>query len=202
MRPSAWNAIHWPSGENTGSWARSVPGSATAWSVAAALEPDPPVLDVVPHGQRGTVGRERQRSESGSGNQVVAEGDVLPGRALAWGPLAPGPRGGGEREERQRPRRDRESPGTRPSPLGHRRARAAGVTTVVAPGRLSASPNSAAVANRSAGSFDSAVRTAASTCGGIVFRWIVSERGSSVITRAMIACAVGPVNGGSPVSIS
>jgi hypothetical protein len=30
----------------------------------------------------------------------------------------------------------------------------------------------------------------------------VSERGSSVITRAMIACAVGPVNGGSPVSIS
>ena len=37
------------------------------------------------------------------------------------------------------------------------RRRAAVVTTVAAPGRISASPNCAAVANRSAGSFDSAV---------------------------------------------
>ena len=77
-----------------------------------------------------------------------------------------------------------------------------GTTTVATPGRASASANCAAVANRSAGSFESAVRTAASTWGGTVFRCSMSERGSSVITRAMIACAVGPVNGGSPVSIS
>jgi hypothetical protein len=36
----------------------------------------------------------------------------------------------------------------------------------------------------------------------MVFRWMVSERGSSVITRATIAWAVGPVKGGSPTSIS
>jgi len=81
-------------------------------------------------------------------------------------------------------------------------SRAAGVTTVVAPGRASASENCAAVPNRSAGSLESAVTTAASTCGGTVLRCSVIERGSSVITRAMMACAVGPVNGGSPVSIS
>jgi len=56
----------------------------------------------------------------------------------------------------------------------------------------SASANCAAVANRSAGSLDSAVSTAASTCGGIVLRWSVRRRGSSVITRATTACAVGP----------
>ncbi len=67
---------------------------------------------------------------------------------------------------------------------------------------LSAAANSAAVANRSAGSFSSAMKTAASTPSGMLLRWPVSERGSSVITRAMIDCAVGPVNGGSPQSIS
>ena len=170
--------------------------------VAAALDPDPPVLHVVPYGQRGTVGRERQRRESGSRNQIIAEGDVLPGRALAWGSLAPGPRGGAEREERHHPRRDRQCTRSRArGTCSAQHARPASPRSSRR-GRLSASLNSAAVANRSAGSFESAVRTAASTCGGIVFRWIVSERGSSVITRAMIACAVGPVNGGSPVSIS
>ena len=66
----------------------------------------------------------------------------------------------------------------------------------------SAAANSAAVAKRSAGSFSRAVKTAASTWGGMVWRWLVSERGVSVTTRAMIAWAVGPMNGGSPVSIS
>ena len=67
---------------------------------------------------------------------------------------------------------------------------------------LSASANSAAVANRSAGSFSSAVITAASTWRGIVCRCTASGRGVSVSTRATTACAVCPVNGGSPVSIS
>ena len=66
----------------------------------------------------------------------------------------------------------------------------------------SASANSAALANRSAGSFSSAVRTASSTASGTRSRCRWSDAGFSVITLAMIACAVLPVNGGSPVSIS
>ena len=77
-----------------------------------------------------------------------------------------------------------------------------GVTTPDCPRPASASANSAAVANRSAGSFSSAVSTAASTCAGMVWRWAWSGRGDSVTTRATIACAVEPVNGGSPVSAS
>ena len=69
-------------------------------------------------------------------------------------------------------------------------------------GLASAAANSAAVAKRSAGSFSSAVSTAASTCGGMVCRCEVSDRGVSVTTRAMMACAVGPMKGGSPQSIS
>ena len=67
---------------------------------------------------------------------------------------------------------------------------------------LSASANSEAVTNRSAGSFSSAVSTAASTCRGMVCRWGMSGRGLSVSTRATTAWAVAPVKGGSPVSIS
>jgi hypothetical protein len=39
-------------------------------------------------------------------------------------------------------------------------------------------------------------------CGGTVFRYVETASGSAVITLATIACAVGPVNGGAPVSIS
>ena len=66
----------------------------------------------------------------------------------------------------------------------------------------SACANSAAVANRSAGSFSSARNTAASMCAGMVCRRGIIGRGDSVTTWATIACAVEPVNGGSPVSIS
>ncbi len=66
----------------------------------------------------------------------------------------------------------------------------------------SALENSAAVLNRSAGSFCSEVSTAASTCGGMVLRCGVIGRGVSVTTRATMAWAVEPVKGGSPVSIS
>ena len=69
-------------------------------------------------------------------------------------------------------------------------------------GRVSASANCAAVANRSAGSFASAVSDRRLDVRRHVLRCSVSGRGSSVITRATIACAVGPVNGGSPASIS
>src|SRR5574341_1316999 len=69
------------------------------------------------------------------------------------------------------------------------------------PGLTSAVANAAALANRSAGSFSSAVSTASSTCAGTVCRCGVSARGVSVRTRATIAWAVDPVNGGSPVSI-
>ncbi len=66
----------------------------------------------------------------------------------------------------------------------------------------SAAANSAAVAKRSAGSFWSAVSTASSTSAGMLRRWAARPAGSAVITLATIAWAVGPVNGGSPTSIS
>ena len=84
---------------------------------------------------------------------------------------------------------------SRPAPI-------AAARTVVACGLTSAPANSAAVANRSAGSFSSAVSTAASTAGGMLRRCAVSPAGSAVITLATMACAVGPLNGGSPTSIS
>ena len=85
---------------------------------------------------------------------------------------------------------------------------AAGIATVACAadelyaGLTRAAANSPAVANRSAGSFWSAVNTAASTWGGTVLRWTTMGRGSSVSTRATIACDEEPVNGGSPASIS
>ena len=91
----------------------------------------------------------------------------------------------------------------RPGPGAGAAAAAAAETRVGAvPRPLSASANSAALANRSAGSFSSAVRIALSTSGGMVCRCGRIGRGGSVSTRATIACAVEPVNGGSPVSIS
>jgi hypothetical protein len=66
----------------------------------------------------------------------------------------------------------------------------------------SASANAFAPSNRSAGSFASAVITAASTCAGTVSRVVRIGVGLSVSTLATIACTVLPVNGGSPVSIS
>jgi hypothetical protein len=44
--------------------------------------------------------------------------------------------------------------------------------------------------------------TASSTSSGTVPRTTVMEGTSSSICRAMIACAVGPTNGGCPASIS
>ena len=65
-----------------------------------------------------------------------------------------------------------------------------------------ASPNSLAEPQRSAGSFCSAVRIAASTPGDTVGRLGRSAGTCSVSTFATIACELGPVNGGSPASIS
>ena len=62
--------------------------------------------------------------------------------------------------------------------------------------------NSAAEAKRSAGSFSSAVNTASSMWGGTRLRRGMMGAGFSVSTLATIACAVEPVNGASPVSIS
>ncbi len=74
-------------------------------------------------------------------------------------------------------------------------------TAEVAP-RVSASANWPAVAKRSAGSLDSARNTAVSIGGDTVSRSSASRRGRAVMIFAMMACAVGPVNGGSPASIS
>jgi NAD-dependent epimerase/dehydratase family protein len=71
-----------------------------------------------------------------------------------------------------------------------------------APTPVNASANWAAVCQRSAGSFSSALATAASTWGGIDLRCSVSRRGSSDITFLKTVCTVAQVNGGWPASIS
>ena len=66
----------------------------------------------------------------------------------------------------------------------------------------SAAPNSAAVANRSAGVRASARWSARSTLSGTASRACRIGRAVSVNRRAIIACAVGAANGVSPASIS
>jgi hypothetical protein len=66
----------------------------------------------------------------------------------------------------------------------------------------SARTNSPALAKRSAGVFDSARATAASSAGETVSRRTRSRVGVSVISLAMIDCTLPPVTGGSPASIS
>ncbi len=73
---------------------------------------------------------------------------------------------------------------------------------VGAPRSVSASTNAAAVGQRSAGSFASAVSTASSTASETVSRNDEGGAGFSVSTFATTACAVLPVKGGSPTSIS
>ena len=138
---------------------------------ASALEPQPGIVRVLGHHQLVAVGRERQRGPQGIGREPVAQREVAPARLrLPAGRPPPAPRRGRHREEREDPRRDGRPARPPARPRERRPGRAAVDPTVATPGRLSASANCAAVANRSAGSFDSAVSTAASTCGGIVFR--------------------------------
>ena len=68
-------------------------------------------------------------------------------------------------------------------------------------GRLSAAANSPTLAKRSAGVRARARVTAISTPAGTA-RSVVSFGSGSLNRLAMIACAVGPVYGGSPASIS
>ena len=66
----------------------------------------------------------------------------------------------------------------------------------------SAWANCTADGYRSAGDLASAVVTTRSRLAGTVSRTCRSGRGDSDRLRTMIACGVGPVNGGSPASIS
>ena len=70
------------------------------------------------------------------------------------------------------------------------------------PAAANAAPKPETVANRSAGALASAVMTTRSTSSGTDGRTTRIDRGSSICCRAMIACAVEPVWGGSPASIS
>ena len=81
---------------------------------------------------------------------------------------------------------------------------AAVAAAVVTPDAVTCSAwaNCAAVANRSAGTGARAFRIASSTAGGTVGRAARTLGGGSVSRLAMIAWAVGPVNGASPASIS
>ena len=69
-------------------------------------------------------------------------------------------------------------------------------------GAASAAPNSDAEAKRSAGAFANARLMVCSIVNGMPGRITWIEGGRSWMWRARIACAVGPVNGGSPASIS
>src|SRR5438093_685466 len=73
---------------------------------------------------------------------------------------------------------------------------------VVTPGAFRAWANTAAVACRSAGSLASAFNTACSTQAGASARKPRNGGGGDVKHCAMIACAVLPMNGVRPVSIS
>ena len=116
-----------------------------------------------------------------------------------------------EREGRSHPQRARPAVATRaPSsnlvdrvgrPVG-RTARVKTFAVPLLPAFASAAENSATVENRSAGNFASAVSTAFSTSGGTVSRRVCSGAGRSVSTFATMACALEPVKGGSPASIS
>ena len=70
------------------------------------------------------------------------------------------------------------------------------------PGAPNASLNSLAEPQRSAGSFCSAVRIAASMAADTVGRLVRSGGACSVSTLATMAWELGPVKGGSPASIS
>ena len=128
--------------------------------------------------------------------------------------VVPGPVGSAPRWERSQPN-STPRPSRKPSPrrsagrrdsgtAGREIVGAAGATDVGAavPDSSSARANSAAVANRSAGDFARARAVAPATPSGTVSRTSRSGRGDSSIRRAIIACAVGAVKGGSPASIS
>ena len=66
----------------------------------------------------------------------------------------------------------------------------------------SASPNALALSNRSAGSFSSALASAATTFGGTFRRKSLTGRASSVMIRMITCCAAPPTCGGWPASIS
>ena len=145
---------------------------------------------------------DRLTALSGSAGQVVPGGSGITKRTGAGGGAA-----------RPRPNAHPAAPAaTSASAAPNARARrarrvrvgrAAGSALVTpAPRPSSASAKSRAVLHRSAGSFSSARATASSTRAGTVRRRGVSGRGSSVMSFAITACALGPVNGGSPASIS
>ena len=94
-----------------------------------------------------------------------------------------------------KPRREMPALVPPPAPL-------AAIAPVVNAGSESASANAFALSNRSAGSFSMALATAAATLGGTLFRSAVTACAGSVMIFMMICCAVAPVCGGFPVSIS
>ena len=203
MRGPARKASHCPSGEKIGISRPRCRGWASRRSAPRRLSQSRPFWTRLHDHQAGAVGRERQRRQSVVGLSPSPERDVPPAscRWRAGRPRQPHA-AAADREQRQHPRQPA------PRPRVRRDLRSAGPAALRSspPWRAPAgsAPRRTAPRSRTGRPAASPARsaTAASTCGGTVFRCSVSERGSSVITRAMIACAVGPVNGGSPASIS
>ena len=70
------------------------------------------------------------------------------------------------------------------------------------PGLPRAAAKALALSNRSAGSFSSALASAAATFDGTVFRCVVTSAAGSAMIFMMICCADPPRCGGWPASIS
>jgi hypothetical protein len=91
---------------------------------------------------------------------------------------------------------------TRAAARDAERLRMAGASPWRNPGSANARANSPAEANRSADTFSSAFRIAASTFAGTVGRCLVADTPSPAMIFPRIAWGVLPVYGGSPTSIS
>ncbi len=195
-----------PSGEKTGVRAFWLPGTGVARSAFARRAhschpcpaPGPMYTSVEPSGESAMgdpPGASSRRWSSGNWMEAMNRSAPLAGARRpkpTRTPMARAPAKAARVTGRARSRRPR------PLPI----VAAGSAEACRNEGSASARPNASAEGKRSAGSFSRARATAASTWGGTVRRVSETRRASPVRMRASTAWAVGPPNGGSPVSIS
>ena len=203
------NPTHRPSGEKNGDTPPSVPVHRPGLGLAPQLSHQP--SGATDRHRRRRYWRRRARSRPGSPRiprpeRGTARANGATASLAAGSSPASAPDGASPRPPTMmapaRSARIMDGAGEAARP-GAPAARAAVRWSVRPPDRSGPPRTPPAVANRSAGSFSSAVSTAASTCGGMLRRWARSGRRlarSAPWRRSPAPC--GPVNGGSPTSIS
>ena len=205
IRPSATNATHSPSGEKAGACPPAVPVITSASARSAVLIHrcrSPPAVSentmVRPSG-------ERARSAP-----IIRRGISRPVRVIRYR------MGAGDGDARnQPPTASADAASARPARAIVRGFRSqarppiraavrpmAPAAAVVKRSSVSASANARALSNRSAGTFSSAFPSAAATFGGTALRSSVTGCARSAMIFMIICCALPPVCGGSPASIS